>query len=94
MNGLVPVLNCDQSVADWKRILSKLTAGAAAETVVANFLYDRFCDYGTSVKVLRRVLQAWAELHSNGLVAEGRQAPNNLASDCFAVTAQEVWGHR
>ena len=62
MNGLIPVLNGDQSVEDWKRILRKLTVGAAAETVVCNYLYDPVCDYGTSVKVLRRVLQAWAEI--------------------------------
>jgi hypothetical protein len=62
MHGLIPVLNGDQTVEDWKRILSKLTVGAAAETVVANYIYDPICDYGTSVTVLRRVLQAWAEL--------------------------------
>jgi len=62
MNGPVPVLNGDQTVEDWKRILSKLTVGAAAETVVCNYLYDPVCDYATSVKVLRRVLQAWAEI--------------------------------
>ena len=61
MNGLIPVLNGDQSVEDWKRILRKLTVGAAAETVVAT-IYDPCCDYGYSVKVLRRVLQAWAEI--------------------------------
>ena len=65
MNGPVPVLNGDQTVEDWKRILSKLTVGAAAETVVCNYLYDPICDYGTSVKVLKRVLQAWAEIELN-----------------------------
>jgi hypothetical protein len=65
MNGLVPVLNGDQTIADWKRILSKLTVSAAAETVVANYIYDPVCDYGTSVKVLRRVLQAWAEIQQS-----------------------------
>jgi hypothetical protein len=63
--GPVPVLNGDQTIEDWKRILSKLTVGAAAETVVANYIYDPVCDYGTSVEVLRRVLQAWAEIKLN-----------------------------
>jgi hypothetical protein len=62
MNGPVPLLNGDQTVEDWKRILSKLTVSAAAETVVANYLYDPICDYATSVKVLKRVLTAWAEI--------------------------------
>jgi hypothetical protein len=66
INGPIPVLNGDMTVEDWKRTLSKMTAGAAAETVVANYIYDPVCDYGTSVTVLRRVLQAWAELHANG----------------------------
>jgi len=59
-------VNGDQTVEDWKRILSKLTVGAAAETVVANYIYDPVCDYGTSVTVLRRVLQAWAEIQQSG----------------------------
>jgi hypothetical protein len=63
--GPVPVLNGDQTIEDWKRILSKLTVGAAAETVVANYIYDPVCDYGTSVTVLRRVLQAWAEIQQS-----------------------------
>ena len=72
MNGPVPVLNGDQTVEDWKRILSKLTAGAAAETVVCNYLYDPVCDYATSVKVLKRVLTAWAEieLDNHGIGAD------------------------
>ena len=65
MNGPVPVLNGDQTIEDWKRILSKLTVSAAAETVVANYIYDPVCDYGTSVTVLRLVLQAWAEIELN-----------------------------
>ena len=65
MNGPVPVLNGDQTGEDRKRILSKLTVGAAAETVVANYIYDPVCDYGTSVTVLRLVLQAWAEIELN-----------------------------
>ena len=65
MNGLIPVLNGDQTVEEWKRILSKLTVGAAAETVVANYIFDPVFDYGTSVTVLRRVLQAWAEIELN-----------------------------
>jgi hypothetical protein len=71
MNGPVPVLNADQTVEDWKRILRKLTVSAAAEIVVADFLFDPVCDYGTSVKVLKRVLTAWAEieLSNHGLGA-------------------------
>jgi hypothetical protein len=66
MNGLIPVLSGgDQTVEDWKRILSKLSTTGAAETVVCNYLYDPVCDYATSVKVLRRVLQAWAEIKLN-----------------------------
>ena len=42
-----------------------MTAGAAAETVVCNYLYDPVCDYATSVKVLKRVLTAWAEIELN-----------------------------
>ncbi len=75
MHGLIPVLNGDQTVEDWKRILSKLTVGAAAETVVANYIYDPICDYGTSVKVLKRVLQAWAELE---LDAHGIKSRHSL----------------
>jgi hypothetical protein len=65
MHGLIPVLNGDQTVEDWKRILSKLTVSAAAEMVVADYIYDPICDYGTSVKVLKRVLTAWAEIELN-----------------------------
>jgi hypothetical protein len=64
-NGPVAVLNTDMSVEDWKRTLSKMTAGAAAECVTANYIYDATCDYGHTVMVLRRVLQAWAELALN-----------------------------
>jgi hypothetical protein len=32
---------------------------------VANYIFDPVCDYGTSVKVLRRVLQACAEIELN-----------------------------
>jgi hypothetical protein len=39
MNGLILVLNGgDQTVADWKRILGEMTAAAAAETVIANYI--------------------------------------------------------
>jgi hypothetical protein len=62
MFGPVPVLSANPPVAEWKSILRKLSVGAAAECVISNFLYDPICDYGTSVAVLRRVLQAWAEL--------------------------------
>ena len=65
MNGPVPVLNGDQTIEDWKRILGKLTVGAAAECVTANYIYDATCDYGHTVTVLRRVLQAWGELELN-----------------------------
>jgi hypothetical protein len=79
MNGLIPVLNGDQTVEEWKRILRKLTVGAAAETVVAT-IYDPCCDYGYSVKVLRRVLQAWAEIelnnHGVGLDSDNVLAPS------------------
>ena len=68
MNGPVPVLNGDQTIEDWKRILSKLTVGAAAETVIANYIFDPVCDYGSSVTVLRRVLQDWAEIKLNNHV--------------------------
>ena len=77
-SGPVPVLNGDQTIEDWKRILSKLTVGAAAETVVANYIYDPVCDYGTSVKVLRRVLQAWAEIQQSRPRHLKRQRPRGL----------------
>jgi hypothetical protein len=72
MSALVPVLRSDMSVADWKRTLNKMTAGAAAETVVA-IIYEPFCDYGYSVTVLRRVLQAWAEIN-HGLGADSSRS--------------------
>jgi hypothetical protein len=73
-SGPIPVLGGDMTVEDWKRTLSKMTAGAAAETVIANYIYDPVCDYGTSVRILRRVLQAWAEieLDANGIGLGGR----------------------
>jgi hypothetical protein len=45
-NGPIPVLGGDMTVEDWKKTLSKMTAGAAAETVVANYICDPICDYG------------------------------------------------
>jgi hypothetical protein len=74
--GPIPVLYGDMTVADWKKTLSKMTAGAAAECVIANYIYDPVCDYGTSVKVLRRVLQAWAEIE---LSAHGIGSDHSLA---------------
>ena len=65
-NGSLPVLNGELSIAEWKSVLSKLNAAAAAETVVANYIYDPVCDYEHSVRILRRVLQAWGELKLNG----------------------------
>jgi len=41
---------------------AKLSVAAAAETVIANYIYDPVCDYGHSVRILRDVLRAWAEL--------------------------------
>ena len=64
-NGPVPVLHGDMTIEDWKKMLSKLTVGAAAECVTANYIYDATCDYGHTVTVLRRVLQAWGELELN-----------------------------
>jgi hypothetical protein len=65
-----------------KRILRKLTVGAAAETVVCNYLYDPICDYATSVKVLRRVLQAWAEIelsrHGVGIDSDNGSDSDNV----------------
>jgi hypothetical protein len=74
--GPIPVLNGDQTVEDWKRILRKLTVGAAAETVVCNYLYDPVCDYATSVKVLKRVLTAWAELELDAHGSANSLAPS------------------
>jgi hypothetical protein len=78
---IVPILNGDQTVEDWKRILSKMTAFAAAEIVISNYLYDPLCDYGTSVRVLRKVLTAWSELEleAHGIGGKGDHAPKILA---------------
>ena len=61
-SGPVPVLNGDLSIDEWKNVLGKLSVAAAAETVIANYIYDPICDYGHSVRILRDVLRAWAEL--------------------------------
>jgi hypothetical protein len=61
-SGPVPVLNGDLSIDESKNVLGKLSVAAAAETVIANFIYDPICDYGHSVRILRNVLRAWTEL--------------------------------
>ena len=61
-SGPVPILNGNLSIDEWKTVLGKLSVAAAAETVIANYIYDPICDYGHSVRILRNVLRAWAEL--------------------------------
>ena len=62
-NGPLPVLSGDLSIADWKRVFSKLTVASAAECVIANVIFDAAADYGYCVTMLKRVLTAWTEIH-------------------------------
>jgi hypothetical protein len=75
-SGPIPVLDGDLTVEEWKKVLGKLTVNAAAECVLANYLFDCRADYGYSLTVLRRVLTAWADLHANiSLAAEATKLP-------------------
>jgi len=86
VSGPVPVLSGDLTVADWRSIFGKLSLAAAAEALVANYLFDAKCDYGYAVTVIKRALQAWSELEleAHGLIGIGTSiapepSPNNAA---------------
>jgi hypothetical protein len=60
--GPIAIINGSFTVADWRSVLSKLTAKAAAETIVGNFLFDPSCGYDDGVAVLARAMEAWADI--------------------------------
>ena len=72
--NLAPLFVGDMKVEDFKTIFSKLPLSACVEALVSDYLFDRYCDYHTCCSVLKRAMQAYAEVqladHGIGLAAE------------------------
>jgi hypothetical protein len=61
ITGPAPILEARLNAAEWRNRFAKLTATAAAELVVENFISDPSCGFGDAVTVIAPALEAWGE---------------------------------
>jgi len=62
VNGPVPITEGRLSSQQWRSLFSKLSAIAAAEVIMENYLNDPACGFGDGVAILASALTAWGEV--------------------------------
>jgi hypothetical protein len=62
IKGPVPVTEGRPTPQQWRNTFAKLSAVAAAELIVENYLNDPTCGFGDAIAVLADALTAWGEV--------------------------------
>jgi hypothetical protein len=80
VNGPVPITEGRLSPQQWSNLFSKLSAVAAAEVIMENYLNDPACGYTDGVAMLSSALTAWGDVQVSQHKLRGRSPSSPTAS--------------